>query len=77
MMIYLMLFTLCIAVELSEKINTDNIFKKVGIGFIAVGSLLAFSAKHTSFIEIGIIVYLMSNVASAYLSQRKRRATDE
>jgi hypothetical protein len=55
-MIYLLLFALCIAVELSLKINTDNILKKLGIGFIAVGALAEYDHHHTPLIVIGIVI---------------------
>ncbi len=76
MMIYLLLFTLCIAVELSEKINTDNILKKIGIGFIAVGALIAYAGKINDLVEIGVLIYLSANICSAYCSTRKRRGCD-
>ena len=76
MMLYLALFGACIAVELSLKVNTDNILKKIGIGFIAVGALVEFAGKDSAFIEIGILTYLVANICSAYCTKRKRRECD-
>lgn len=75
-MLYLALFGAAIAVELSLKINTENILKKIGIGFIAVGALVEFTGKNSLFIEIGILTYLMANIISAYCTNRKRRYND-
>ena len=76
-MLYLTLFGACIAVELSEKINTENIIKKVGIGFIAVGALVEFAGRDSVFIEIGVLTYLAANICSAYCTKRKRRESDK
>jgi len=75
-MLYLALFGACIAVELSPKIHTDNILKKVAIGFIAVGSLVEFAGRHSLFVEIGILTYLAANLCTAYCTKPKRRSAD-
>ena len=76
-MLYLLLFAVCIAVELSEKVNTDNLFKKVAIGFIAVGALFGLAGKTTVFIDIGILLYLTANLCTAHLVNPKRRSVDK
>jgi hypothetical protein len=75
-MLYLALFGACIAVELSPKIHTENILKKIAIGFIAVGALVEFYGRNSVFIEVGILVYLVANLATAYCSNPKRRSVD-
>jgi hypothetical protein len=75
-MLYLALFGACIAVELSPKIHTDNILKKIAIGFIAVGSLVEYVGRDSIFIEVGILVYLVANLCTAYCSKPKRRSVD-
>lgn len=75
-MLYLALFGACIAVELSPKIHTDNILKKIAIGFIAVGALVEYVGRDSIFIEVGILVYLVANLATAYCSKPKRRSLD-
>lgn len=75
-MLYLALFSVCIAVELSPKIHTDNILKKIAIGFIAVGALAAYDGHHTPFINVGILVYLTANLCTAYCFKPKRRKAD-
>lgn len=76
-MLYLALFGACIAVELSPKIHTDNILKKIAIGFIAVGALVEFTGRDSLFIEVGILTYLIANICTAYISKPQRRANDE
>ena len=76
-MLYLALFGACIAVELSPKIHTDNILKKIAIGFIAVGSLVEYVGRESIFIEVGILIYLVANISTAYISNPKRRSADK
>lgn len=76
-MLYLLLFVACIAVELSLCINTENVIKKIGIGFIAVGALIQYGGKHSVFIEWGILIYLIANICSAYCMKRQRRTDDK
>lgn len=76
MMLYLALFGACIAVELSPKIHTDNILKKIAIGFIAVGALVEYTGRDSHFIEVGILTYLVANLCTAYCSKPKRRSVD-
>lgn len=75
-MLYLALFGACIAVELSPKIHTDNIMKKIAIGFIAVGALVEYVGRDSIFIDVGILVYLVANLCTAYCSKPKRRSAD-
>lgn len=76
-MLYLALFGACIAVELSPKIHTDNILKKIAIGFIAVGALVEYVGRDSIFIEVGILIYLVANISTAYISNPKRRSIDK
>ena len=76
-MLYLALFGACIAVELSPKIHTDNILKKIAIGFIAVGALVEYVGRESIFIEIGILSYLIANLCTAYCFNPKRRSADK
>lgn len=76
-MLYLILFVLCIAVELSPRINTDNHIKKIGIGIIAIGALIESYGHHNMLIVIGIILYLVASLSSAYFHVHHRRAIDK
>ena len=75
-MIYWILFIVCILVELSPRINTDNHVKKIGIGIIAVGALIESYGRHSMLIEMGMIVYFIASILSAYCWRNHRRAAD-
>jgi hypothetical protein len=75
-MLYILLLIICVAVELSPRINTDNNVKKIAIGFVMIGAIVEYSGKPSIFIEIGIAVYLLANLFTAYCSKPKRRAAD-
>lgn len=76
-MIYLILFVACIVIEISPRINTDTVLKKIGIGFIAVGSLVEMYGHHSKFIAFGLIMYFMSNILESYYVKYKRRVMDK
>lgn len=76
-MLYLALFAVCIAVELSIKISTENILRKVAIGFIAVGSLVEYAGRDSTFIEIGILIFLVASLITAYIVKPTRRSYDK
>lgn len=76
-MLYLLLFLACIWLVVSTKINTDNIIKLVGIGFIAVGALVELAGRNSLLIEYGILFYFIANLITAYLGNQKRRYYDK
>lgn len=76
-MLFIILFIICVAVELSPRINTDNNIKKIAIGFVMVGAIVEYSGKDSPFIEFGIAAYLVANLYTAYCSNPKRRANDK
>lgn len=65
----IILFMAIIYMELSSKINTDNLIKKVAMGIIASGAL----TNHYFLLQVGITVYLVVDVYKAY---RHKRAGD-
>lgn len=76
-MLDLLLFSACIWLVVSEKINTDNILKLVGIGFVAVGSLVEYAGHDKGLVEIGVLLYFSANLIHAYFGSRKRRYYDK
>jgi len=76
-MLFIILFLVCLAVELSPKINTDNNIKKIAIGFVMVGAIVEYTGRESPFIEIGICAYLAANLITAHLSNPKRRVADK
>lgn len=72
--VYLAIFGLIFWIECSPKINTNNIFEKLGSGLIALGSLVStISPNHL--IPIGLFFYFGSLAYKAYKT-RGRRAQD-
>lgn len=75
-MLATVLFIVCLLVELSPRINTENHFKKIGIGFVMVGALVEMAGHESPFVEVGIVLYLIANLCTAYCTKRRRRAND-
>ena len=75
-MLYIILFIICVAVELSPKINTENHIKKIALGFVMVGCIVQWSGHSSPFIPIGIAAYLFANLCTAYCIKPKRRSSD-
>lgn len=75
--VYLALFAVSIAVELSDKVSTENILKKIAIGFIAVGALVEYSGVDSHFIEVGVLTLLAATLLTAYVCKPKRRNDDK
>ncbi len=76
-MLYLLLFIACIWMVITQRINTDNILKLIGIGCIAIGALVEIDKSNSILIEVGILCYFVANLLSAYLGSRKRRYYDK
>lgn len=73
-LLYLSIFGLIFWIECSHRINTDNIFEKLGAGTIALGCLISIVAKN-HLIPIGLLLYFMAIAYKAYKT-RGRRAED-
>lgn len=56
---YILFALLGIYVECSAKINTSNIFKKIGLALIVFGSLVEISGHHNQLFEIGAMMYIL------------------
>lgn len=72
--IYLTTFGLIVWIECSSKINTDNIFEKLGMGLIAIGCLIS-TVSFNRLIPIGLLFYFCAIAYKAYKT-RGRRAQD-
>ena len=59
---YLLCAVLGIVVECSEQVNTQNIFKKVGLGVIVVGCLVEFAGHENELFQLGAAMYIMTDI---------------
>jgi lipoprotein signal peptidase len=76
-MLYLLLFSVSLALVFSTKINTDNTLKLIGIGFIAVGALASYDKSPSVLIVIGAVLYILSELIVAHFGKHKRRSYDK
>ena len=76
-MIHLLLFIVCLWMVITKRINTDNPIKLIGIGFIAVGSLIGLAGKNTLLVELGVFLYFIADLIIAYFGCKKRRYYDK
>lgn len=75
-MLFYLLIAIVAACELSPHIDTTNVIKKCGIWFVIIGSLIEGYGRHNDLPLIGIMIYFMANILSAYFTIRVRRKTD-
>lgn len=55
-----------IVAECSSKINTRNLFKKIGLALIVLGCLIDISGNHNSFVEVGAMSYIVADLWRKY-----------
>ena len=78
---YGLLIALCVYMELSSKVNTDNILNKIGIGFIIVGSIIKIYAlthhmpHENHLVCIGVFLHFVCEVRF-YHKPHNRRISD-
>lgn len=75
-LVYILLGGLCVAAEISNKWNTDNLIEKIAIGSIAVGCLIHLASKPNLLIELGLIAFMAQRLLKAHFYV-KRRSTDK
>ena len=75
---YSVLIALCVYMELSSKVNTDNILNKIGIGFIIVGSIIKiYAVSHhipheNHLVCIGIFLHFICEINYGYKRKNRR-----
>jgi hypothetical protein len=73
---YYILFALCAYMELSEKINTDNILNKIGLGCVMVGaSISIYKEAPNNLIAIGVFLHFICDLLR-YSKIKNRRIGD-
>jgi hypothetical protein len=76
-LIYLLIILSAFFSELSCKINTENIIKKIAIGLIIVGCWLGLANKPNNLIYFGVLGYFAVNITTSYYHSEKRRLSDK
>ena len=71
-LIYILIFLLPVIVEFTTGINTDGFIRKIALGTLSVGGLLALAGKGTSFICIGIVLIYTEKLVFHLVKQYRR-----
>lgn len=76
-------FAILVFIEISKKVNTDNIYEKLAMGIIAIGILLNIAALNRPIfhnldyvIILGIILYFGHMAYRCYQIKYNRRSND-
>lgn len=75
---YSLLVALCVYMEASTKVNTDNILNKIAIGLVIVGSLLAiyrqcYGLPHqNNLIDYGVFLHFICELRFANRPHTRR-----
>lgn len=73
--VYLLLFLIPIYAELSSKINTDGIVKKLWMGLVSIGGLLALGGFGTDVICMGVALHFTQTLFYQIKYRHRRRVT--
>lgn len=76
-LIYSLIIILAFTIELSTKVNTNNIIKKISLALIIVGCLVHLAHRDNFLIEIGLLGYFSADFIIHLMRKHNRRATDE
>jgi hypothetical protein len=71
--VYFLLFILPIYAELSHKVATDGIIKKIWLGFICIGGAVAMGGGGTDLICYGVLLHLAQTVYYNLKFHRRRK----
>lgn len=73
--VYLLLFLIPIYAELSSQIPTGGIIKKLWLGLVSVGGLLALGGHGTDVICMGIALHFIQTIYFNLKYRYRRRVT--
>lgn len=68
-MLYLSIIAVCVYMEFSSRINTDNVIEKMALGIISLGALIHLCDAHNYLVETGVLLYLISRILSPRLRE--------
>jgi len=75
--IYILIFVVAAFLEVSHKMNTRNLLKKGALTLIMLGAILILANRHNCLIEIGALLYLITEIWQVYYNRKNRRACDK
>lgn len=75
--LFIILILACSYIELSHKVNTDNVFEKLGVLSMVLGAGLELFNIHTHLITIGAVIYFCVLAYQACKSKHNRREHDK
>lgn len=67
--LYILFAVLGLWAECSSKIDTRNVFKKVGLAIIILGCLVELSGHLNSLIELGAFSYILADLYRKWKSK--------
>lgn len=62
--VYILFGFLGVLAECSDKINTSNLFKKLGLFFIIIGCILELAGKQTDLLIAGSFLYIAVDIVT-------------
>lgn len=62
--VYILFGILGVIAECSDKINTSNLFKKLGLFLIIIGSILELADKQTNMLIAGAFLYIAIDIVT-------------
>jgi hypothetical protein len=74
-LVYILLFILPIIAELSPKIPTEGIIKKLWLAMVSVGALVALGNKGADLICYGVLLYLVQTIYYNLKFHHRRKAS--
>lgn len=74
--VYVILIFIAFLMEMSHRVDTDHILKKVGLWLIAMGSILHLGEKDNHLVPIGLSLYFGIILIRAFMNKYGRRTSD-
>lgn len=75
--IYILLILGAAFLEISDKCNTRNLLKKLGLTLVMLGAMLALAHRPNIMVEFGMCCYFIAELAQSYFTKRQRRHYDK
>jgi flagellar motor component MotA len=73
----ILLIISCTLMEINQKIDTSNVFEKIAMGSIVIGSILKLAGHESVLIIFGASLYFVVMAYQGFKTRKNRRASDE